>query len=146
MAFSVALHFLLTWVWRFDRISTMNEREYGRLKAEAEAEYRRKLDAIEMVWKLSGGAAKNGTEFAVLGKGSLLKAVRDAIVHLQDEFTVHDVEQYIIRNNPTVAPSLKRPSLSSALKRLEKQNLVAISTKGTGKRASKYRRSSATSS
>ena len=38
----------------------MNRKEYERLKAEAQAEYRRKLEAIETVWRMTDGKNENG--------------------------------------------------------------------------------------
>ena len=123
----------------------MNEREYNRLKSEIEADYRKKLDALDLVWKMSGGVSKNGSRGsnAIIPKGSLLKTVRDILPHLQGEFSLHDVEDRIRNVNPGLAATLKRPSLSSALKRLESDHIISISTRGTGKRASKYRVGSA---
>ena len=67
----------------------MNEREYNRLKSEIQAEYRRKLDALELVWKMSN-ASRNGTQStqapnALVGKGQLLKAVRNALADMQGD-------------------------------------------------------------
>ncbi len=120
----------------------MNEREYKRLKSEAEAEYRRKLEAIETVWKMSGGASRNGAEAPsqVFGKGVLLKAVRHTLEEIRGDFTVRDIESRIRIFNPTLAATVRRPSLSSTLKRLEESHEVELVLAGSGKRPSKYRR------
>jgi hypothetical protein len=122
--------------------SGMNVREYTRLKLEAEAEYRRKLEAIETVWKLSGGAnqgtATHGT--SSLSKGSLHQAVKNAIQFLSGDFSLHDVEKRIQESDPALAARVKRPSLSSALKRLADDKEIVLVTTGSGKRASTYRR------
>lgn len=120
----------------------MKEREYKALKTEAEAEYRRKLEAIETVWNMSGGASRNGTEVSgqVFGKGVLLKAVRNALEEIRGDFTVRDIESRIRTFNPTLAATLRRPSLSSTLKRLEESHEVELVLAGSGKRPGKYRR------
>jgi hypothetical protein len=121
----------------------MNEREYNRLKSEIEAEYRRKLDALELVWKMSN-SSRNGTQAiqavnGVVGKGRLLKAVRHSLTELRGDFTLHEVENQIRLVNPTLAATIKRPSLSSALKRLAKEGVIIVVSVGAGKKPSKYR-------
>lgn len=126
----------------------MNLREYQRLKAEAEADYRRKLEAIETVWKLSGGpslaAIKNGTKSSETGlnKGALQEAARHAYKLLSGEFTHRDVFNKIAATDPTFAEQIKdkMPSLSGALKRMANDNELILVEGGSGKRASKYRR------
>jgi hypothetical protein len=120
----------------------MNLREYQRLKTEAEAEYRRKLEAIEMVWKLSGGDSKNGSSphETSIGKGSLQQAIRYAIPYLTGEFTLREVEQQMKVHDPVFAAKVKRPSISGALKRMADDKEIVVVAAGSGKRASKYRK------
>ena len=126
----------------------MNYREYQRLKADAEAEFRRKLEAIETVWKLSGGIAAapstNGAKANESGitKGSLQQAVRDACRLLVGEFTHRDVYNRITATDPVFADKIKdkMPSLSGTLKRLADEKELILVEAGSGKRASKYRR------
>jgi len=120
----------------------MNLREYQRLKAEAEAEYRRKLEAIEMVWKLSGGDSKNGSNplETSIGKGSLQQAIRYALQQITSEFTLREVEQQMKIHDPVFAAKVKRPSISGALKRMADDKEIVVVAAGSGKRASRYRR------
>jgi hypothetical protein len=126
----------------------MNYREYQRLKAEAEAEYRRKIEAIETVWKLSGGASPipstNGSRPNENGitRGSLQEAVRHAYKLLSGEFTHRDVYNQIVASDPIFAAKIKckMPSLSGTLKRLADDKELVLVEAGSGKRASKYRR------
>ncbi len=120
----------------------MNLREYQRLKTEAEAEYRRKLEAIEMVWKLSGGDTKNGSnsQATSIGKGSLQQAIRYALQQMSGEFTLREVEQQMKIHDPVFAAKVKRPSISGTLKRLADDREIVVVAPGSGKRASKYRR------
>lgn len=110
------------------------------MKAEIEAEYRRKLESLEMVWKMSGGASSNGSRTAdtVLGKGQLQKAVQHALADITGDFDLHDVWKKIRLNNPALAATLKQPSLSSALKRLAEDGTITAVSVGRGKRASIY--------
>ena len=119
----------------------MNQREYNRMKAEIEADYRHKMEALELVWNMAGGASRNGAEAAstTLGKGTLLKAVRHTLADLSGDFTLHDVMKKISLNNPSLAAKLKQPSLSSALKRLAEDGIITLVSRGRGKRASIYR-------
>src|SRR5437879_1070823 len=120
----------------------MNQREYERLKGEAAAEYKKKLEAIDLVWRMSGGTSQNGSNPDVghVGKGSLLQAVKQAVQFLTGEFTLRDVEKQIQATDSVFAAKIKRPSLSSTLKRLAEDKDIVLVAAGSGKRASKYRR------
>jgi Fe2+ or Zn2+ uptake regulation protein len=119
----------------------MNQREYTRLKSVAEAEYRRKIEAIETVWKLSGGNRQNGAKLQETGvsNGSLRQAIAEVVLMLSGEFSVRDVQRHLTENSPEFA-EVKRPSISSVLKRMASDNEIALVTLGSGKRASSYRR------
>jgi len=123
----------------------MNQREYERLKADALSEYKRKLDAIEMVWRMSGGANQTGASSnsfleSSVGKGFLSQAIRNALKLLPGEFNIRDVEKQILAIDQALASRIKRASLSSALKRLEEEKEIVLVEKGKGKRASRYRK------
>jgi hypothetical protein len=120
----------------------MNQREYDKLKADAAAEYRRKLEAIETVWRMTGGASPNGAsaDSTPIGKGALQQAVKNTLQFISGEFTLRDVEKQIQATDSALAAKIKRPSLSSALKRLASEKEIVLVTTGSGKRASKYRR------
>ncbi|SRR5712692_2817014 len=122
----------------------MNQREYDKLKADAAAEYRRKLEAIETVWRMTGGASPNGASANAtstpIGKGALQQAVKNTLQFISGEFTLRDVEKQIQATDSALAAKIKRPSLSSALKRLASEKEIVLVTAGSGKRASKYRR------
>jgi hypothetical protein len=126
----------------------MNYREYQRLKTDAENEYRRKLEAIETVWKLSGGltpkgfaavADSNGTS---LNKGSLQEAIRKAYKGLYGDFTHRDVYNQIATFDAAFAEKIKEKlaSLSGGLKRMADDGELVLVEPGSGKRASKYRK------
>lgn len=118
----------------------MKEREYRKLRSEIEAEYHKKIEALDLVFKMSSnGVAGNGTSGQVFGKGTLLKAVRQALEGLRVDFTLKDVEERIRANNPSFAATIKRASLSSTLKRLVGQEIEVVEL-GKGKRASTYRK------
>lgn len=125
----------------------MNFREYQRLKAEAQAEYRRKIDAIETVWKLSGGVAttppgesrQNGVG---IPRGSLQHAVRAASELLVGDFTHRDVQNQIATTDPAFAAQIKDKlaSISGCLNRMAEERLLILVERGAGKRPSRYRR------
>jgi hypothetical protein len=101
----------------------MNRKEYERLKADAQAEYRRKLEAIEMVWKMTdgrNGASTGNSSTESVGKGTLQDAVRSALPHIGGEFTLRHVYNQIVLDDPVLAEKIKDklPSVSSVLKRM----------------------------
>jgi hypothetical protein len=119
----------------------MNQREYERLKDDAASEYRRKLEAIEVVWKMTGGA-NNGAKAddSPIGRGALQQAIKTALQFITGDFTLRDVEKQIQATNSGFAAKIKRPSLSSALKRMANEKEIVLVEAGMGKRASKFRR------
>ena len=121
----------------------MHEREYKKLKREIQAEYDEKIKALEMVWRMSGGASQSASKNSgtAIGKGSLLQAVRYALPKISGEFTLREVIKQIQADNPVFAETLKRASLSSTLKRLANDKEIVLVMEGKGKRASKFRRS-----
>jgi hypothetical protein len=122
----------------------MNEREYLRLKGLAEVEFRRKIEAIETVWRMTGSnTSKNGakSEGGSVAKGSLQKAIRYAIDLLSGEFTVRDIEDKMRASDPAFGAKIKRASLSAALKRIaDDDKKIQLTEAGRGKRPSKYKK------
>lgn len=122
----------------------MREAEYKRLKGRIEEECRKKLEALELVWRMSNSTSQNGNQqgsMVTFGKGALQLAVRNALQEIKGDFTLHDIEKWIRTNNQSLAATLKRASLSGTLKRLEeKTHEVEIVSRGSGKRASTYRK------
>jgi len=72
--------------------------------------------------------------------GALQQAVKNTLQFISGEFTLRDVEKQIQATDSALAAKIKRPSLSSALKRLASEKEIVLVTAGSGKRASKYRR------
>jgi hypothetical protein len=123
----------------------MNRREYERLKAEAQAEYRRKLEAVETVWKMTDG--RNGDSPVAspsesIVKGTLQQAVKIALQRISGDFTLRHVYNQIVLEDPVLADKIKDklPSVSSVLKRMADEKELILVEAGSGKRPSKYRR------
>jgi hypothetical protein len=115
----------------------MKRSEYERLKKQIEDDYRRKLDALEVVWQLvapSGKPSENGdrsertTQFATI--------IGDLIDRLPEQFTVKDVEAHLEK---TQGSPVNRSTVSHTLKRMsvDKQR-IRVGQVGTGKRATIY--------
>jgi hypothetical protein len=118
----------------------MREPEYRRLRRKIETEYQEKLRALDMVFRMSGGASsRNDDEGARKSKGAVSQAVRNALPKLTGEFGVREVEKQVQDDDPT--SNFKRASISSTLKRMAEDEEVIVRTgEGKGKRGSKYRR------
>lgn len=117
----------------------MKELEYRRLKRRIEDEYQEKLKALDMVFRMSGGASSKNGEQGRTSKGVVSQAVRSALLKMSGEFGVRDIEKQIKTDDPTSA--IKRASISSTLKRMaEDETEITCTEKGRGKKVSKYRR------
>jgi hypothetical protein len=114
----------------------MREREYLRLKRQIEAEYRQKLEALELVWKMSG---KVGGRPERLARVALQQFVRAFSAEAyDDEFTVDDVFRYVRQQTPGVV--LNRASLSGILQRFVRNGELELVSRGKGSKPSRYRR------
>ena len=114
----------------------MREREYLRLKRQIEVEYRQKLEALELVWKMSGKVAGRPERIA---RVALQQFVRAFLAEAHDaEFTVDEVFRYVRQQTPGV--TLNRASLSGILQRFVRNGELELASRGKGSKPSRYRR------
>ena len=122
----------------------MHQREYLRLKKTIEDEYRQKLSALDMVWKMAAAPTKNGEkgqQSEGAGRGSeTKKAVLEIMPGLVGKFNQNDVLSRIKQANPETASVIKRASLSMALKKICETGDIRLVEKGSGKRPTIYER------
>ena len=114
----------------------MREREYLRLKRQIEAEYRQKLEALELVWKMSGRVAGRPERIPRVALQQLVRAFLDE-AH-DDEFTVDEVFKYVRLETPAVV--LNRASLAGVLQRFVRNGELELVSRGKGSKPSRYRR------
>jgi hypothetical protein len=114
----------------------MREREYLRLKRQIEAEYRQKMEALELVWKMSGKVAGRPERIPRVALQQLVRAFLDE-AH-DDEFTVDEVFKYVRLQTPGVV--LNRASLSGVLQRFVRNGELELVSRGKGSKPSRYRR------
>ena len=114
----------------------MREREYLRLKRQIEAEYRQKMEALELVWKMSGKVAGRPERIPRVALQQLVRAFLDE-AH-DDEFTVDEVFKYVRVQTPGVV--LNRASLSGVLQRFVRNGELELVSRGKGSKPSRYRR------
>ena len=133
-----ALHVSLDKVPRSHYNFIMKEREYLRLKAQIENEYREKRDALELIWKMSKDSASIRTNVKNPKRGAVHEAVCKAIPHYSGEFTVHDIEDRVKADNSLGLASVKRASIASVLNRLVGER-IEVASQGSGKRPGRYR-------
>src|SRR5438874_2347807 len=105
----------------------MDANEYKRLREQVETEYRRKLDAIDLVWQMATESSPpaampkqprseevNGSKAGVGGrdvaKGEIIDAIREILPSLRSEFTFRTISQVLRERNPAVAAKLKKTS------------------------------------
>lgn len=116
----------------------MKQREYETLKAQIEAEYRKKSDALELVWKMSVKGAASAAP--TTGRGAVLNAVKSAINVMHGNFNTADIERQIRGADAILGAKVKRGSISNTLKRLVGEKLIEVVDQGTGRQASTYKR------
>jgi hypothetical protein len=107
---------------------SMDAAEYHRLKDEALAEYRRKLDAIETVWRMSNN---QGAPPEQPSTSELIKRVLPSFA--EKAFTVVEVKEAIERMFPDMKGRIRLTSISGTFTRMAKRaDAIRIQHKGSG--------------
>lgn len=131
----------------------MNLREYERLKSKIEANAKRQLEALAIVYKLSNGserprrkaaagvppqASPSESIFADAPEheynGSLAGAIRKAVEDLPKEFATSDVAKRVHATHATA----KAKSIAGALRRLARDEVIRMTVTGRGFKESRY--------
>ncbi len=139
----------------------MTNDEYQALKKRADDEHRENIAAIERVYRMTnptGAVATvtttvlprksqaevpdsspskriNGKHGDSVGKGELLKAVRDAVRGDHGSFTILDVAARIESSGMKV----KKPSIRPVLSKLQREGVIEAIEHGIGRTPSVYR-------
>jgi len=117
----------------------MQEREYLRLKREIEERCRKDLESLERVWELSKTAGGGNRETGDgIKRGDLQTAIIRAIGQFTTDFTAEQMHAKIKVTNPEIGEKAKSSSVSSALNRME-GNEIEIVIRGVGRKPSVYR-------
>jgi hypothetical protein len=114
----------------------MHQREYDRLKKQIEGEYRDKLRALDLVWKMAGknsSAKPKGDP----KEGSLASFVRQAVERIGGRFTLRDVVAGCEADSSTDV-EIRLPSVSGILKRMADQGAIKVVEQGSGRRPTIY--------
>jgi hypothetical protein len=114
----------------------MNEREYLRLKRHIEDEYRQKLAALELVWRMSGKTTGRAVRLPRAAVQQLVRAFLDQ--SRQDEFSSEDILNYVRQTTPDIV--VGRSSISRVLQRLVSSSELELIARGKGNKPGRYRR------
>jgi hypothetical protein len=118
----------------------MQEREYLRLKREIHERCRKDLESLERVWQLSietGGAKKDDATEGIK-RGDLQTAILRAIGQFNGNFTAEDMHEKIKETDPEIGAKAKPTSVSSALMRMD-GNEIEVIERGVGRKRSVYK-------
>jgi len=116
----------------------MNYEEYAKLKEELEAEFKKKMEALEMVWKMcqkSTGTAelKNNNR----AYGHIAVAIRKVLETTTVDFSVDYIMDALKAHDIKVG----RLVITNTLHRLARRGELEVVQKGKGRIASIYRKS-----
>lgn len=122
----------------------MNYSEYLQLKKDIENEYRKNLDALELVWKRSQNVlsrTQQGNKIETPGVDQpLSEAVRLVIAQMDKDFTADLIEIGLSDHNYNEGKPVNRVSLTNTLHRLWRRGELELVKKGRGRTPSAYRR------
>jgi len=121
----------------------MNEKEYNRLKQQFEAEYRKKIEALEIIYQAtreSKSESQTEKRERKPQEGTLTAAIKEALdVFTSHAFDINDVIKTVEGMHPEVKRPINPTSVSGALKKFERDGLLEIVQSGRGKRPHVYR-------
>lgn len=115
----------------------MDYTEYKRLKDEIDAEYQKKKEALEMIWRMS--QKHNGVNVSDGERSSitLSDAMRKLISNFPGDFTANDIQQGLKDHN---IKGVTRLAITNTLNRLLRRNEIDVIKKGRGRSPGLYRR------
>jgi hypothetical protein len=127
----------------------MKERDYLRKRQELQSEYKKKIDALETVWKLFNpeiplpydvdpeeeGSSSLGWTFEISKK----RAVQHAAQALEGEFSTDDVRKALQAMNPAWSNGINDAQLSSIVARAAAAGKLEIVRSKVGRSQAIYR-------
>lgn len=117
----------------------MDYAQYKKFKEEIEADYKKKKEALELLWSMyqkSNGAVAFEEGNSRGSEGSISDAIRKVLSGITGNFSVGDIQQGLIDYG---VKGVERLSITNTLHRLYRRKEIAVVEKGQGRRASVYR-------
>jgi hypothetical protein len=118
----------------------MQEREYLRLRRAIEERCRKDLESLDRTWQLSTELDGNKKDESGDGikHGDIQKAIIRAVGQFSGTFTAEDMHQKIKETEPEIGAKAKPTSVSSALNRMD-GNEIEVVERGVGRKRSVYK-------
>ena len=115
----------------------MDYAQYKQLKDKIEIDHKKKLEALEMVWRMcqkQNGSSASGVEHS----GSTTSdAVRRVIEGLANDFTANDIVQGLKDHS---VKGVQRIAITNTIHRLCRRGELEVVKKGRGRMAGVYRK------
>lgn len=115
----------------------MDYAEYKKLKDMLESDYKKRVEALEMVWHMSQGQAVGQSNTDDKPKISISNAMRKVIDGLSGSFTADDILQGLQDHS---FGGMQRIQVTNTLHRLMRKKELEVVEKGVGRTGSKYRK------
>jgi hypothetical protein len=129
----------------------MKKRDYLKKRSELVADYRQKIEALEIVWRMfnpdepvpSEGTERESEDAAATWPHEVSKrdAVRQAIAILSGDFGARDVRAALNQINPEWSAGLDDNQLSSLVARLAEKSEIGITKPKVGRAPAIYTKS-----
>ncbi len=119
----------------------MKESEYNKLKREIEADYKTKLNALELIWKMAGEKKSRKLTSANItnGKKKLTKCVSEVLEKHSGKFTATMVANWVRESNAAMK-EINIPSISNILKRMVDDDEIQVDVFGKGRNPFIYKK------
>jgi ribosomal protein S17E len=122
---------------------TMNEQDYERIKKDiaraleqAQAEYKKQMDALEIIWELEKGKQPPAKLLDSITWSDMAKQV---IPTLQEPFTRYELEKAVLEQFPDFKNKWRKNSLGGILTRMISRKEIEVVVPGSGPKPARYK-------
>ena len=119
----------------------MDEEQYRKLKQDLENDYKRKLEALDLLYSALGGKSAPA-DMQGLRPQSMTQLVRQALPNLGETFSIWEIGAEVERQYPALKGKYKVSSLSATLSRMSKRGEIVVVQKGEGPAPTIYKKGS----
>jgi response regulator of citrate/malate metabolism len=118
-------------------VNAMDYAQYKNLRDEIESDYKKKKEALEMLWSMYHKSSPHSPPTTKGSRTPTSDIVRQIIAGLKDEFTADDIQQGLKDYN---LKNVSRLSINNTLHRLWRRKEIDVIKKGQGRMPSLYKK------
>jgi hypothetical protein len=121
----------------------MTYEQYKNLPQQFKAEYEKKLEALEIVYRASRETEPIASSVRLIlqapdGSSTLASAIKDVLSLLSNPFDINDVIKLVEEHHPEIKKPINPTSVSGGLRQLYKKGMLEVIEPGRGTKPTIY--------